>query len=61
MTLPNANSVGLHEAMGFEPVGTYREVGFKLGAWRDVGWWHCRIASGPPRDAPIAFRDLRET
>jgi phosphinothricin acetyltransferase len=39
ITLPNAASVGLHEALGFEPVGVYRRVGFKMGSWRDVGWW----------------------
>ena len=39
IALPNAASVCLHEAMGFSPVGIYREVGWKLGAWRDVGWW----------------------
>jgi len=39
IALPNAGSIGLHEAMGFTPVGIYREVGWKLGAWRDVGWW----------------------
>ena len=39
IALPNAASIGLHESMGFTPVGIYREVGWKLGAWRDVGWW----------------------
>jgi phosphinothricin acetyltransferase len=39
IALPNKASVGLHEAMGFEPVGIYREVGRKFGAWHDVGWW----------------------
>jgi phosphinothricin acetyltransferase len=39
IALPNPGSVGLHEAMAFTPVGIYREVGWKLGAWRDVGWW----------------------
>ncbi len=39
ITQPNAASVGLHEALGFTHVGTYREVGFKHGAWHDVGWW----------------------
>ena len=39
IALPNPASVGLHEAMGFAPVGIYREVGFKLGRWCDVGWW----------------------
>jgi len=38
MTLPNDASAGLHRAMGFEPVGVYREIGFKHGAWRDVAW-----------------------
>ncbi|MGI9475278.1 MAG: arsinothricin resistance N-acetyltransferase ArsN1 family B [Hyphomicrobiaceae bacterium] len=39
ITQPNAASVGLHEALGFTHVGTYCEVGFKFGAWHDVGWW----------------------
>lgn len=39
IALPNDASVGLHEAMGFEPVGIYREVGRKFDAWHDVGWW----------------------
>jgi len=39
IALPNDASIGLHEAMGFTPVGVYREVGWKLGGWRDVGWW----------------------
>ena len=39
IALPNDASIGLHEAMGFTPVGTYREVGWKMGGWRDVGWW----------------------
>jgi L-amino acid N-acyltransferase YncA len=38
IALPNPASVGLHEAVGFRPVGVYREVGYKLGAWHDVGW-----------------------
>jgi L-amino acid N-acyltransferase YncA len=38
MTLPNDASVGLHRALGFEPVGTYRRIGWKHGAWHDVAW-----------------------
>jgi L-amino acid N-acyltransferase YncA len=38
MTLPNPGSVGLHQALGFEPVGTYRRVGLKFDAWHDVAW-----------------------
>lgn len=39
IALPNPSSVGLHEAVGFTPIGVYRAVGYKLGAWHDVGWW----------------------
>lgn len=45
MTLPNPGSVGLHAALGFEPVGTYRNVGFKLGAWHDVGWTQLMLSA----------------
>lgn len=44
VTLPNDASVGLHEAVGFRPVGVYRRIGFKQGAWRDVGWWQLELA-----------------
>ena len=47
MTLPNDASVGLHRAMGFEPVGTYRRIGWKHGAWHDVAWAQRTIAAGP--------------
>lgn len=50
MTLPNDASVGLHRAMGFEEVGVYRKIGFKHGAWHDVGWTQRRI--GPDGDPP---------
>jgi phosphinothricin acetyltransferase len=39
IALPNKASIALHEAVGFTPLGIYREVGWKMGAWRDVGWW----------------------
>ena len=50
MTLPNDASVGLHRALGFEPVGTYRRIGWKHGAWHDVAWAQRSLADGqdPP-------------
>ncbi len=38
IVLPNAGSVALHTALGFEPVGVYKKIGFKHGAWHDVFW-----------------------
>ena len=52
MTLPNETSVGLHRAMGFEPIGTYRRIGWKHGGWHDVAWAQRTIAEGadPPAE-----------
>ncbi len=36
---PNAASEALHEAVGFERVGTLREVGRKFDRWVDTTWW----------------------
>jgi phosphinothricin acetyltransferase len=46
VTLPNEASVAIHESFGFEPVGIYRHIGWKFGAWRDVGWWQLDLAPG---------------
>lgn len=43
IALPNDASIGLHKAMGFAPVGIYREVGFKFGAWHNTSWWQKRL------------------
>lgn len=51
ITLPNDASVALHESFGFVPVGVYRQIGYKLGAWRDVGWWQLELAR-PAGDPP---------
>jgi phosphinothricin acetyltransferase len=39
IALPNPESVALHEKLGFEKVAHFKEVGFKLGRWIDVGFW----------------------
>ena len=45
-------SVGLHESLGFQPVGVYPAVGWKFGAWRDVGWWRLPLQPLPTTPAP---------
>ncbi len=52
ITLPNDASVGFHESAGFVSVGTYRRIGWKLGAWHDVLWLQRDLA--PHDDAPLA-------
>jgi L-amino acid N-acyltransferase YncA len=56
ITLPNPGSVALHEAMGMTAIGVYRHVGYKLGAWHDVGWWAGALQSLP--EPPSAPRSL---
>ncbi|MCG8434606.1 MAG: N-acetyltransferase family protein [Gammaproteobacteria bacterium] len=48
ITLPNDASVGLHLDFGFEPIGVFKSVGRKFGAWHDVGWYYRKLRSEPP-------------
>ncbi len=59
-TLPNAASVAFHESFGFRHVGTYRSIGFKFGAWRDVGWWSLELQPAYPEipERPRALASL---
>jgi L-amino acid N-acyltransferase YncA len=45
--VPNPGSVALHEAVGFRPFAVFADVGYKLGGWRDVGWWHLALRALP--------------
>ncbi len=38
VSLPNEPSERLHRSLGFEPIGVFRRIGWKAGAWRDVLW-----------------------
>lgn len=50
ITLPNSASTGFHEAMGFQPIGVFRRIGWKQGTWHDVGWWALDLDA--PDDPP---------
>jgi len=52
VALPNAASVALHERLGFRPIGVFPDVGYKLGAWHDVGWWVLPLRPRPPAEPP---------
>jgi phosphinothricin acetyltransferase len=60
VTLPNPGSVGLHESLGFQRVGVYRRVGYKLGEWHDVGWWQRPLRRSDEVPGPtLALGDLQ--
>jgi L-amino acid N-acyltransferase YncA len=52
VTLPNDASVGLHESLGFAPIGIYREIAFKHGSWHSVGWWQVALRNCVDGETP---------
>lgn len=62
ITLPGQASVRLHETMGFAPAGVWRQSGYKLGRWWDVGVWQKTLQTPPGHPAPVTpFELLRDT
>jgi phosphinothricin acetyltransferase len=39
IALPNPASIALCKKFGFEKIAHFKEVGFKLNKWVDVGYW----------------------
>ncbi len=61
VTLPNPASVGIHESMGFLPVGAFPLAGFKFGGWRDVGFWYMLLNEPTATPTPpIPFPQILE-
>ncbi|MCH5598746.1 GNAT family N-acetyltransferase [Niabella ginsengisoli] len=61
ITIPNSESVGFHERLGFTWFATYKNVGFKLDKWCDVGWWELTLTEAIAQqvpETPILFPDL---
>jgi len=60
ITLPNDSSVALHESLGLRPVGVYRKIGYKAGAWHDVGWWQLTVKDPPASpQPPVLLADIQ--
>lgn len=53
ITLPGTQSVAMHEAMGFTPAGVWRQSGYKLGQWWDVGVWQKELQAPANPPAPV--------
>lgn len=51
----NAGSIGLHRALGFEPVGTMRSAGWKFDRWLDVVLMQRTLGEGDG-NAPAEYR-----
>ncbi len=61
INLPNDKSVAFHESCGFEYFATYEMVGYKLGKWKNVGWWRLILNEyGNEPEAPLKFSDMNK-
>lgn len=58
VTPPNPASVALHRSLGFERVGQFEEVGWKLGAWQGVEFFQLELAPRGAGRAPEPIRPL---
>lgn len=59
INLPNEKSVAFHESLGFRFFAMYEQVGYKLGKWKNVGWWRLIINEFDEEPAvPVLFSEL---
>ena len=62
INLPNDKSVAFHESCGFKYFATYEKVGYKLGKWKNVGWWRLILNEfGDEPAVPAKFSELDKT
>lgn len=61
VSTPNPRSEAFHTAYGFEPIGVFENVGYKLGQWRGVKWFrHVLTEYGEEPVAPKAFPEMKD-
>ncbi|MBX9736814.1 MAG: GNAT family N-acetyltransferase [Phycisphaerales bacterium] len=53
---PNEASVALHLAVGFDEIGVFRQVGWKLGRWHDVGFYQMMLKDA--EDRPVKLLEV---
>lgn len=43
ISLPNPESIKLHEKLGFKKMGQLNQMGYKMDRWIDVGYWQLQV------------------
>jgi L-amino acid N-acyltransferase YncA len=62
INLPNDKSVKFHENCGFSYFATYEKAGYKLGKWKNVGWWKLSVNDyGDEPAAPTCLSVMDKT
>jgi phosphinothricin acetyltransferase len=60
--LKNIKSLKFHQSFGFQPIGIYHNVGYKLGEWHDVQWSELSLMeyNNPPKK-PKTIDEIKTT
>lgn len=56
VALPNEKSIGFHNALGFEEIGIFKNVGYKHGGWHHTHWFQLtlkELQTNPPIPKPL--------
>ena len=53
----SADSIHFHERMGFVPVGTFHDSGYKFDTWYDMIWMEKMIGQHAKEQNPVRFGD----
>ncbi|AKD56443.1 GNAT family N-acetyltransferase [Spirosoma radiotolerans] len=59
ITSPNPSSEAFHRAMAFTHIGTYSNIGYKMGSWHSVSWFQLALQAhkvDPP--VPLSIGQL---
>ncbi len=60
--LPNDKSVGFHRALGFEEIGVFKNIGYKLGNWHHTHWFQLTLAEHKRNPVtPISLEEVIST
>jgi L-amino acid N-acyltransferase YncA len=59
--LPNEKSTAFHAAMGFEEIGTFKKIGYKMGNWHDTKWFQLKLQEYIPNPLPPRSIDVIKT
>ena len=60
ITMPNKPSVAFHEHFGYRKSGEFRNVGFKLNQWQNVGWFELFLQdeTKPPKERILPLNEI---
>ncbi len=61
ITSPYPPSEKFHQKYGFQKIGIYPRIGFKIDRWHDVGWWEYRLREVSDRELPLPPTLLAQT